>query len=541
MSLGCRRRDLEGPRPPSLLNTSHGPAGRRTDSVALSLIFFQPALTSPAAQLQRRAPLSLADRLPPAPPIMPSSVDSRPTTAVSFADSLEDRPGTAESSISTLDPPTNTFQPDLSDHDELDEAESEGAEPESDEEEGDVFAFRRPVTGAVDPGTLSPFSSAPPSTAGGISTFFASPSLPPPTTGDRSTYQFSFDASSLPQASTRSLAEESSSSLAPSSADPSHPSLDPLRPNNPTITPLPAIFAAPSHSEHLRSSSSFSTSDGYLGKPIPLRAFNAGSSYTSDADSKWGESDAPSRRPETRGTWTGGTYDGESTVPDGMTTRGGAGLDHHDRGGLDDKSVTLSASLLSDAHARPCSPAGGTSRPTCTRTTVRTRRSARPSRTWTIRTCLVSLQVSSSLARFAEVVLSPHLPSLDDRALAVVRPGGAQRLSHPEKSEHLRPESCSHVSQPPLHAVPILISALFSLIAYPLGKFLAWVMPIRSFDLPAGMPLVGGRSFSLNPGPFNIKEHAGIGIMILCSNNYLYAAQGVIACNVYYNAQLPTR
>ena len=54
----------------------------------------------------------------------------------------------------------------------------------------------------------------------------------------------------------------------------------------------------------------------------------------------------------------------------------------------------------------------------------------------------------------------------------------------------------------------VVITVLFvQLITLPMGKFLAWVLPkyrISAF----------GYSFSLNPGPFNIKEHTLIAIMI---------------------------
>ena len=53
----------------------------------------------------------------------------------------------------------------------------------------------------------------------------------------------------------------------------------------------------------------------------------------------------------------------------------------------------------------------------------------------------------------------------------------------------------------------VTISILFAiLIALPLGKLLEWILPKYRF-------FVLGYSFSLNPGPFNIKEHALISIM----------------------------
>jgi hypothetical protein len=53
----------------------------------------------------------------------------------------------------------------------------------------------------------------------------------------------------------------------------------------------------------------------------------------------------------------------------------------------------------------------------------------------------------------------------------------------------------------------VAISALFTiLITLPLGKFLAWILPTYRIS-------VLGHSFSLNPGPFNVKEHTLIAIM----------------------------
>jgi hypothetical protein len=53
----------------------------------------------------------------------------------------------------------------------------------------------------------------------------------------------------------------------------------------------------------------------------------------------------------------------------------------------------------------------------------------------------------------------------------------------------------------------VTISVLFAiLIALPMGKFLEWILPKYRIS-------VLGYSFSLNPGPFNLKEHALIAIM----------------------------
>lgn len=76
---------------------------------------------------------------------------------------------------------------------------------------------------------------------------------------------------------------------------------------------------------------------------------------------------------------------------------------------------------------------------------------------------------------------------------------------------------CQHFFQPSIpgadarpasHAVSLsvslcrLLTPIRSLIAYPVGKFLAYALPINDYDLPRWL---GGGTFSFNPGPFNIK------------------------------------
>ncbi|KAI5303282.1 Phospholipase D1, partial [Ascosphaera pollenicola] len=55
---------------------------------------------------------------------------------------------------------------------------------------------------------------------------------------------------------------------------------------------------------------------------------------------------------------------------------------------------------------------------------------------------------------------------------------------------------------PSISITPIVIQ----LVAYPCGKFWAWVMPNHEFN-------TFGVKWNLNPGPFNLKEHAAIVIM----------------------------
>lgn len=61
------------------------------------------------------------------------------------------------------------------------------------------------------------------------------------------------------------------------------------------------------------------------------------------------------------------------------------------------------------------------------------------------------------------------------------------------------------VFEPRLPAVSVEAS-VGQLLAYPLGKFLERVLPKREMKML-------GRRFSLNPGPFNKKEHMLITVM----------------------------
>lgn len=60
------------------------------------------------------------------------------------------------------------------------------------------------------------------------------------------------------------------------------------------------------------------------------------------------------------------------------------------------------------------------------------------------------------------------------------------------------------------YPAPTFTSTIVLLVAYPIGKLLAATMPIRVWTLPRWL---GGAEFSLNPGIYNIKEHALTSIM----------------------------
>jgi len=59
-----------------------------------------------------------------------------------------------------------------------------------------------------------------------------------------------------------------------------------------------------------------------------------------------------------------------------------------------------------------------------------------------------------------------------------------------------------------------------------MGKFMATVLPTSKFSLL-------GHDFSLNPGPFNIKEHALIGIAVATGFNAAHAIDILSATDIY--------
>ncbi|KAG8972024.1 hypothetical protein FRC05_010437 [Tulasnella sp. 425] len=79
---------------------------------------------------------------------------------------------------------------------------------------------------------------------------------------------------------------------------------------------------------------------------------------------------------------------------------------------------------------------------------------------------------------------------------------------------------------------------MWNLVAYPIGKALAWALPIRFWVMPSTLPWIGGKEFSLNPCPFNIKEHALISVMIISSNFYPFAMQAVLVIRKKYGISI---
>lgn len=69
------------------------------------------------------------------------------------------------------------------------------------------------------------------------------------------------------------------------------------------------------------------------------------------------------------------------------------------------------------------------------------------------------------------------------------------------------------------------------LVALPLGKALEFILPTYRFR-------IFGKTFSLNPGPFNIKEHVLITVMGNISVQGAYATEISAAQRLFYN-QVP--
>ncbi|KAJ7159202.1 OPT oligopeptide transporter protein-domain-containing protein [Mycena crocata] len=78
---------------------------------------------------------------------------------------------------------------------------------------------------------------------------------------------------------------------------------------------------------------------------------------------------------------------------------------------------------------------------------------------------------------------------------------------------------------------PSVVPLALLLIAYPFGKFLAFVLPTTTY-------CIGSLQFSLNPGPWNIKEHVLVFIMANVAVGNPYALNVVVVSEVFYDIKL---
>ncbi|KAF9438267.1 hypothetical protein BGZ76_008908 [Entomortierella beljakovae] len=74
--------------------------------------------------------------------------------------------------------------------------------------------------------------------------------------------------------------------------------------------------------------------------------------------------------------------------------------------------------------------------------------------------------------------------------------------------------------------------SVVALLSLPMGHFMARVLPTRQFTIL-------GMSFSLNPGPFSLKEHVLIGTMVACNTSTAYAVDIVILQKLFYDSEKP--
>lgn len=73
------------------------------------------------------------------------------------------------------------------------------------------------------------------------------------------------------------------------------------------------------------------------------------------------------------------------------------------------------------------------------------------------------------------------------------------------------------------------------ILTYPFGKLLAYILPTKTFKTPRFLTFVGAPSeWSLNPGPFNIKEHTVIVIMSNMGLNSSYALAFSLTLDKFY-------
>jgi hypothetical protein len=238
----------------------------------------------------------------------PRTTASRPETATS------QRPDTSGSIFSTLEPAPHTFRPDL---EEFEEEDDDGSD-ESEAEDG-VFAFSRPQTGQVPP--LSAYNNA----------FGTSPILPPAPASAESQSPFTHHAPSdaSPPTHHSSLTE----------TDPGNPPNTIIALPEPSLRYLPRSILQRSNTAPSRASKDSDDNSPFdndrhavrMTSFAPLVDNRLDNRLHSDDSKVWFDDsmeDLASEQMSYRGRSRGGTHvtselGGPTTIPDGMTTRGG--------------------------------------------------------------------------------------------------------------------------------------------------------------------------------------------------------------------------
>lgn len=76
-------------------------------------------------------------------------------------------------------------------------------------------------------------------------------------------------------------------------------------------------------------------------------------------------------------------------------------------------------------------------------------------------------------------------------------------------------------------------SVTAQIITLPIGRLMASTLPTKTFHVPFTT-----WSFSLNPGPFNLKEHVLITIFAGCGDAGVYAVSIITIVKAFYHRQL---
>ncbi|KAK3813608.1 MAG: OPT oligopeptide transporter protein-domain-containing protein [Linnemannia gamsii] len=81
--------------------------------------------------------------------------------------------------------------------------------------------------------------------------------------------------------------------------------------------------------------------------------------------------------------------------------------------------------------------------------------------------------------------------------------------------------------------------SVVALVSLPLGHMMAKILPTREFRIKLVPFTRIGFTFTLNPGPFSIKEHILIGTMAACNANTAYAVDIVVLQKLFYGDEQP--
>lgn len=81
------------------------------------------------------------------------------------------------------------------------------------------------------------------------------------------------------------------------------------------------------------------------------------------------------------------------------------------------------------------------------------------------------------------------------------------------------------------YPAPSIVPLTLLLISYPIGKLMAYTLPITTYRLPRWL---GGLEFSFNPGPWNVKEHVLVFIMANVAVGPAYALNLIVVAEKNY-------